>query len=324
MGFLLVSDIIKMAQKQMEDAGITDVKNDSEALYCYLKHVDRARFFMEWSEPADDLTCENYFDLVARRCRHEPLQLILGEVDFMGVPIKVEPGVLIPRLDTEVVAEEAERIIKEKGYKTLLDLCCGSGALGIALSKLTGAKLTAADIDDKAIEMTTKNAAANGVKADVVKGDMFGAVARKKFDMIVCNPPYIPTDVIPTLMPEVKDYEPLAALNGGEDGLDFYRRIAEEAPAYLKKGGCLVLEIGAEQGEAVRGMLDASPAFTDVTVKKDLAKLDRVVTAFYDEKGAKQAAKDAAAAAKEAAKQAKQEAKEAAKKAKQLAKEARK
>ena len=119
---------------------------------------------MQWSEPADDLTCENYFRLVARRCKHEPLQLIIGEQEFLGLPMKVELGVLIPRLDTEVVALAAELLIKEHGYRTLLDLCCGTGAIGLALGKRTGIKATLSDISDKAVELSKENAIINAVK----------------------------------------------------------------------------------------------------------------------------------------------------------------
>ncbi|MCR5134539.1 MAG: peptide chain release factor N(5)-glutamine methyltransferase [Clostridiales bacterium] len=288
MSFLLVSDIIKMAQKQLEEAGVEDVKGDAEALYCYLKHVDRARFFLSWSNPADDLTCENYFDLVARRCKREPLQLITGEQEFMGIPIKTKKGVLIPRLDTEVVAMAAELLLKEQKNKTVLDLCCGSGALGIALAKRADAKVTFADISEAAVSLTKENIVMNAVKgADVVWGDLFDPVAKKRFGMIVSNPPYIETAVIPTLMPEVRQWEPLSALNGGADGLDFYRRIIDGAPAHLKKGGTLVLEIGSDQAYGVTELLEKSPAFTEIKVIKDLAHNDRVVTAQFDWKAAR-------------------------------------
>ena len=122
---LLVQDIIKMAERQMRDAGIADCKNDAEMIFCWLKRIDRSRFFMEWGEPADDLTCENYFRAVARRCQHEPLQYITGTQAFMGIDLHVEPGVLIPRLDTEVVVEKAEAMCKARRGDLILDLCSG-------------------------------------------------------------------------------------------------------------------------------------------------------------------------------------------------------
>lgn len=299
MSSLLVSDIITMAQKQMAAAGIEDTKTDAEALYCYLKHVDRARFFLQWSEPADELTTENYFALVARRCKREPLQLILGEQEFLGLPIKTRPGVLIPRLDSEVVAMAAEILLKDMKNKTVLDLCCGSGALGIALVKRAEAKVTFTDLSETAVELTKDNLVMHAVKADVLTGDLFAPVAKKKFGMIVSNPPYIRTEVIPTLMPEVRQYEPMSALNGGADGLDFYRRIVAEAPEHLKKEGALVLEIGHDQAFAVTEMLEQSPAFTEIHLMKDLAQNDRVVTAKFDDKAYKAALKEAKRAEKQ-------------------------
>ncbi|MDD5986602.1 MAG: peptide chain release factor N(5)-glutamine methyltransferase [Eubacteriales bacterium] len=277
---LLVQDIIKMAERQMRDAGIADCKNDAEMIFCWLKRIDRSRFFMEWGEPADDLTCENYFRAVARRCQHEPLQYITGTQAFMGIDLHVEPGVLIPRLDTEVVVEKAEAMCKARRGDLILDLCSGSGAIGIALAaRIPKSKVTCVDQDAKAVALTQKNAAAAGVKINVRQGDLFEPVKRKKYNLIVTNPPYIPSGVIPTLMPEVRDYEPMQALDGGEDGLDFYRRIIAEAPDHLKKEGVLVLEIGHDQKNAVEDLLLDSGSFCAVETAQDLAGLDRVVTA---------------------------------------------
>lgn len=277
---LLVQDIIKMAQRQMKDAGIEDAKSDSELIYCWLKRIDRSKFFLEWGEPAPDLVCENYFNAVARRCSHEPLQHITGTQDFMGMTFNVSPDVLIPRLDTEVVCETAEKLFKERKGDSILDLCCGSGAIGIALAhRIPKTKLTSVDNDPAAVALTKQNADEWAVKATVKQGDLFEPVKRKKYNMIVSNPPYIPSSVIPTLMPEVKDHEPLSALDGGEDGLDFYRKIAAQAPDHLKKEGVLVLEIGHDQKEAVEDLLMETGRFCNIETGKDLAGNDRVVSA---------------------------------------------
>ena len=277
MSFLLVSDIIKMAMKQLEEAGVEDVKGDAEALYCYLKHVDRARFFLSWANPADDRTCEGYFNLVARRCKREPLQLITGEQEFMGIPIKTKKGVLIPRLDSEVVALAAELLLKEQKNKTVLDLCCGSGALGIALAKRADAKVTFADISEAAISLTKENIAACGVKgAEVVWGDLFDPVAKKKYGMIISNPPYIETSVIPTLMPEVRQWEPMSALNGGKDGLDFYRTVTRLWKNKLAEGGMLIYEIGAGQEDEVMQIM-VQHGFENVRCRADCCGIMRCV-----------------------------------------------
>ncbi len=278
---LLVQDIVKMAEKQLVAAGVDNPKGDAEAMYCSLMKVDRSKFFMEWSEPAADRTCEQYFDMVARRAKREPLQYIVGDQPFLGLQIKTREGVLIPRLDTEVVAEKAIELFKQKKGDTVLDLCCGSGVLGIALAKNAGAKVTAVDITDEACELTKENASLNSVKADVLKGDLFEPVRKKKYHMIISNPPYIRSSVIETLMPEVRDYEPREALDGGEDGLVFYRRIAAESVDHLKKGGLIVFEIGNDQAEDVTAMLEETGRFENIEVAQDLAGNDRVVSAQF-------------------------------------------
>lgn len=274
---LLVKNIITMAQKQLEDAGVENAKGECEALYCYLMKVDRAKFFMEWGEEASDRTCEQFFDLVARRAKREPLQYITGKQEFLDFELETEPGVLIPRLDTEVVAVAACDLFKEHKGDSVLEIGCGTGALSIALAKKCKAKVTAVDINPLACELTKKNAEKNGVKVDVLCGDMYEPVKRKKYHMIISNPPYIKSDEIPFLMPEVKDFEPIEALDGGKDGLDFYRKIVEGASNHLKKNGLLVFEIGHDQGAALTAILAVTEKFAEARIGRDLDGKDRVV-----------------------------------------------
>ena len=281
---LLVQDIIQMAEKQLMAARIDNPKGDAEEIYCRLMHVDRAKFFMEWSEPAADRTCEQFFDMVARRAQHEPLQYIVGSQGFLDFDLKVRPGVLIPRLDTEVVADKACGLLRSRKGDTVLEIGCGSGAISIALAKKANAKVTAVDINPEACELTKENVSANGARVEVLCGDMFEPVKKKKFHMIVSNPPYIPTAMIDTLMTEVKDYEPLSALDGGADGLDYYRRIAQEAPDHLKKNGMIIFEIGDDQGEAVSSILRETGRFAEIETGQDLSGRDRVVTAVLSGK----------------------------------------
>ncbi len=279
MSSLLVADIIQMAEKQLKEAKIESAKKEAEELYCHLKHVDRSKFFLEWSEVASDRTCEQYFALVEKRCSRVPLQYITGSREFMGVSLKVKQGVLIPRLDSEVVALAAELKMKEQKGNTLLDLCCGSGALGLALAKRNRIKVTAVDISKEATELTKENATRLGLKIEVIQGDLFQPLKRKKYHMILVNPPYIPTEEIEKLDPEVKDHEPREALDGGADGLNFYRTIVEEAPGHLKKKGWIVFEIGGEQGPSVAQLLEENGHFEQIEISTDLAGRDRVVTA---------------------------------------------
>jgi release factor glutamine methyltransferase len=272
---LLVQDIIQMAEKQLMAARIDNPKGDAEEIYCRLMHVDRAKFFMEWSEPAADRTCEQFFDMVARRAQHEPLQYIVGSQGFLDFDLKVRPGVLIPRLDTEVVADKACGLLRSRKGDTVLEIGCGSGAISIALAKKANAKVTAVDINPEACELTKENAGANGARVEVLCGDMFEPVKKKKFHMIVSNPPYIPTDEIPTLDIEVQR-EPHLALDGGKDGLDLYRAICVNFRSAIKEGGALMFEVGLGQYEDVRKiMLDAG--FEDITIFKDLTGIERVV-----------------------------------------------
>lgn len=206
---------------------------------------------------------------VARRLSGEPLQYILGEWAFMGLPFYVEHGVLIPRQDTETLAEHAISLIAARGYKNALDLCCGTGCIGISLSKLALVTVTLADIDDTCLALAEKNAARNAVSPRFLKSDLFGAIS-ERFDLIACNPPYIPTGELSSLQKEVQ-CEPQLALDGGTDGLMFYRRIAEGYKSRLNAGGALLLEVGISQADDVKKLFD------NADTVKDLNGVERVV-----------------------------------------------
>ena len=277
---LVVKDLVKMGETQLVKAGCPEPKLDAELIYCYMKNIDRTQFIMEWSDMVEDRICEQFFDLIAIRATRRPLQHITGTQDFMGLTFGVREDVLIPRHDTETVVEKAEELIRTKKVKTMLDLCCGSGAMGISLAKRNpGLKVTATDISAAAKALTQTNAKRNSVKMDVLIGDLFTPLGHKKYDMIVSNPPYIPREVIGTLADEVRRFEPQEALDGGPSGLEFYHKIITGAPMHLKKSGWLVLEIGHDQAKAVVKLLDETGAFGEIGVFKDLAKHDRTVVA---------------------------------------------
>lgn len=199
-----------------------------------------------------------------------PLQYALGETEFYGIALKTDPRALIPRGDTEVLVEEALKSLK--AGDTALDLCTGSGAIAIALALKGGASVTASDVSEEALSLAKENAESTGAEITFSKGDLFEGI-EGAFDMITANPPYIPTAEIAGLDTFVKK-EPILALDGGEDGLDFYRRIAAEAPAHLKAGGTLLVEIGCDQGEAVSALFSA---IGEPAIVKDLEGHDRVV-----------------------------------------------
>lgn len=204
--------------------------------------------------------------IVKRRAQGEPLQYILGKWEFMGLPFYTRPCALIPRQDTETLCEEALAI----GGRTLLDLCCGTGCIGVSLAKLGGFEVTFGDISRDCIDLARENAALNGVAGSFVLTDMFGNISGS-YDMICINPPYIPTSHLALLQAEVKR-EPALALDGGADGLDFYRRIARDYAAHLNPGGALLMEVGAGQAEDVAAM------FPNERRIKDICGIERVVT----------------------------------------------
>ena len=281
---MIVKEMLEVGKRTLEGAGIFDAKVDAESLLCHMLRIDKHGLFMMWSKTMDDAQCDIFFDLIDKRASRIPLQHIIGTQDFMGLTFKVAEHVLIPRMDTEVLVQAVLDVEEQfKSKASVLDLCCGSGAIGVSLAKLSkNMKVTCSDISDYAIALTKENAKELKANITVKQGDMFepfaGKILKTKFDIIVSNPPYIESAVIPTLEVEVAEHEPMLALDGGSDGLVFYRMIAENAKTHLNKGGMLFLEIGHNQGEALRELLEAQ-GFTDVEVRQDYAGLDRVVVA---------------------------------------------
>ena len=294
--------MIAIGENQLINAGIMNPKVDAELLYMDMRGIDRTRLFMEWGSEVDDDTCDQYFKLVDRRGKREPLQYITGSHEFMGLDFAVDENVLIPRPETEFMVEHALKIILGKASDNkeeaendadllsritprkkwkVLDLCCGSGAIGVTIAhRCANAKVTATDNSEAAVEVAKKNAAKARTKVRFTTGDLFERLkAKKQFDMIISNPPYVPTHMIPILQEEVKDHEPLAALDGGTDGLDFYRRIVKEAPEYIRSGGVLMLETGHDQGKAIEELIRAEDAYEDCVIMKDYNMHDRVLLA---------------------------------------------
>ena len=299
---LSVKELIKIAERQLADAGVADAQIDAKELYCFLMGYDKTALMMHWQDVLQDNQCEAYFALIEKRAKRQPLQHITGEQEFMGFPFKVNEHVLIPRQDTETMVEDAIELLEKgtlrggaygrgkplKGSADILDLCCGSGAIGISLAKTFGkAKVVCTDVSPQALETARKNASYNACKnIKFAESDMFeapffnGRFGKKKFDLIISNPPYIESEVIEGLEPEVKDHEPRLALDGGTDGLNFYRKIAQEAAAYLKKDGVLMMEIGCEQKDAVKEILRQTGEYERIIGLTDLTGRDRIVAAI--------------------------------------------
>jgi len=284
---MLVKEMIKEGEIRLMRAHCMDPVIDAEQLYYHLTGTDRVGLFLRAKQEVDEETQKKYFELIAQREQRIPLQHITGTQEFMGLDFEVNPDVLIPRQDTEILVEEAAKIIhgsnprvRSRAAWKVLDLCCGSGAIGISLARVCdNVKITCADYSQPALDTAQRNAEKNRVKIKFRQGDLFGAVGRRRYDMIVSNPPYIKSHMIPILQDEVKIHEPMMALDGGEDGLVFYRKIIEQAKDHLRKNGVLIFEIGHDQAEEVSQLIQETGAFTKVHVVKDLPGHDRVVYA---------------------------------------------
>lgn len=268
-----------VGEKILNRAGIADAKTDAWLLLEMVCRIEgnydfRSFYYLHMEEEVPEEQIHEYEITLKKRAEHVPLQYIVGETEFMGLKFKVNSSVLIPRQDTETLVEEAIKAV-EPGMR-VLDLCTGSGCIIVGiLHNVPDVTGMAVDISKQALNVAKENAKQNDVPVLFERSDLFDNVSGV-YDVIVSNPPYIPTEVIAGLMPEVRDFEPMEALDGKEDGLYFYRRIVAECADYLAPGGWLLFEIGYDQGEAVSGMLRAA-GFLDVAVIRDLAGNDRVV-----------------------------------------------
>ena len=294
---LLVKEMLTMGEKQLMDSDIADATRDCKILYCYMMDIPFSKIILEYQEVLQDRLCDKYFELIDRRSKGEPVQYIMGCQEFMGLEFIVNENVLIPRQDTETLVEDALEIINTGSLRgedmdvkrkewDILDLCTGSGAIGVSLARIANkVNVICSDISEGAIKVAKENAQKHGLAKSMKfeQGDLFKPFNKhfhkQKFDMIISNPPYIKSSVIPTLQKEVCEHEPLSALDGGESGLDFYERIVSGVGSHLKKDGVLLMEIGNDQGEAVSGLLSRNGEFTSIRVLRDLAQRDRIVFA---------------------------------------------
>lgn len=270
--------LLEVGKERLKAQQIADFETDAWYLLSFVSGMDRTGYLMHMGAEAPAEYAETYKKLIEKRAAHIPLQHLTGEQEFMGHRFLVSPDVLVPRQDTEALVEEAAKRLRA-GMK-VLDLCTGSGCIIISLClECPGIEAYGSDISDRALQIAVKNAKINQTEIQFSRGNLFEAVSGP-FDMIVSNPPYIPSRVIDGLMEEVREHEPLLALDGGEDGLSFYRRIAEEGRRHLKDSGFLFLEIGHDQSEAVRYILEED-GYEEIHIVKDLAGQTRVVHAVW-------------------------------------------
>lgn len=256
---------------------------DAEVLLGHVLNKDRIYLIINRNQEVEEEKLEKYKEFIERRKKGEPVAYITNSREFYSYEFYVEKGVLIPRPDTEILVEEVIKRTKHLESPVIVDVGCGSGAISITLAKeIKNSKVYALDIMDTPIKVTSINAKKLGVddRVEIIKSDVFSNLPdslKNNVDVIVSNPPYIRNEVIPTLMVDVKDYEPFEALSGGEDGLIFYKKIAKEALEYLKKDGLLAFEIGYDQREDLFKILKDN--YKDIECIKDLAGLDRVIVA---------------------------------------------
>lgn len=279
-----VSTALRWAEGELKKSGVPDAAIEAEYLLCHLLKAKRHELYLDPSRPLTGKEAAALDEFVQRRIRREPSQYIAGETEFRGHVFKVTKDVLIPRPETELLVEEALKAAK--GFKderiTAIDLCTGSGCIAVSLAKeLTGCSVYATDISEAALDVAKGNARLNGVEGRVTfsRGDLFEALPpglAGKAHLILSNPPYVSEKDMKGLVPEILDYEPHNALYGGEDGLDFYRRILHASPRYLRKDGWVILELGYGQYRSVKALAEKEGVYESIDVRKDYSGIERV------------------------------------------------
>ena len=284
---MTLRELLAEGEHVLQTAGIEDWKMDAWYLLEETLEVTRTRYLVDSGKAVSEEEKTRYLEQIDKRASHIPLQHLTGHQEFMGLDFQVSEDVLVPRQDTEVLVEEALKVIRPDMH--VLDMCTGSGCIPISLLKyaaerkhITGVKAVGADISADALEVAKKNAQRLKVPVIWVQSDIFENVS-ESFDLIVSNPPYIRTEVIQGLEDEVKLHDPWIALDGHEDGLYFYRRIVSESISHLNDGAWLMFEIGHDQAEDVSKLMK-NAGFCNIYVKKDLAGLDRVVCGMYNKR----------------------------------------
>lgn len=278
-----IQEMLRRSSQELKNHEIENPELDARYLLEWVLKCDRSYLLLHPEQEPEEKQIEEYEAAVRKRIQHIPLQYIIGEQEFMGYMFRVNEDVLIPRQDTEILVEEALKLMdithRATGMpNTVLDMCCGSGCIGISIQKQRPESLvTLTDISEAALKVAKENATRLQADVTICQGNLFqGICTGQKYRFILSNPPYIPSRVIDTLMPEVRDYEPRLALDGEADGLEFYRRIANEAKRFLEEEGYVLFEIGFDQAEDVRKIL-VDAGFMQIQVKQDYAGLNRVV-----------------------------------------------
>ncbi len=269
LSFKYISEARKEGVKILDKAKVC-YDADIEWIICEVTNLKRSQ--LHDTEKITQKQYDDIIEMVKKRATGKPLWHIIGKCDFYGFDLICDERGLIPRPETEQLCQKA--IILSQGKESCLDMCTGSGAIGIVMAKKTNMKVTAVDLMDNAISLATENAERVGADIEIIKSNMFENLEGRKFDMILSNPPYIKRKEIETLEKEVKDYEPISALDGGEDGLDFYRILSKNAKNFLNPNGVIIMEIGYDQGEDVARLFEG---YENVEVQKDFQGKNRII-----------------------------------------------
>ncbi len=277
-------EALNWGKEKLQHAGIPESDLDAWLLLEHVSGLSRAMYFVRDREEMEESCREQYEEAIRKRESRVPLQHITGVQEFMGYEFHVNEHVLIPRQDTEILVEEADRAADDTGAKRILDVCTGSGCILLSLLKMNENRTgTGSDLSEPALKMAEENRRLLEIpeeRAAFVQSDLFERI-EGTYDMIVSNPPYIRTEEIRKLQEEVRLHDPYGALDGKEDGLYFYRRIISEAGGYFEHQGTLLFEIGYDQAEDVKRLMEEA-GYSQIYVKKDLAGLDRVVGGVYN------------------------------------------
>lgn len=289
-GRITVGEILVSATEHLRQHGVESPRLDAEVLLAHVLGEERIRLYVDYAKPLHEDEVADYRTLIARRLRNVPVAYLVGYKEFMGMRFRVDCNTLIPRPETEHLVEAVKDYLSPRTQDgegmVILDMCTGSGVVGISLATLfRDVTVVAVDISPPALRVARENAEFLGVSDNVhfLRSDLFDRLPVDKlgdrFNVIAANPPYLSSDEIASLHPDIAKSEPLIALDGGSDGLRFYRVLAARAADYLAPGGLLALEIGASQGSEVIEMLKAGSTYENIAVFQDYAGFDRVVTA---------------------------------------------
>ncbi len=285
-----IQKLLNWVNGYLSDKGVDAPRLSAELLLCQVLGCGRIELYTNFDRPVAQDKLATLRELVKRAGTHEPIGYLAGRTEFYSLSIKVTPDCLIPRPETELLVERAIEFLRSRrpvpAVLDVLDLCTGSGCIAVAVAKnYPNAKVIATDICDAALAVAAVNVDAHGLgeRVHLFCGDLFDPIIEglgaSRFDLVVCNPPYVSTAEMRTLDKNVRDYEPVRALHAGADGLDVYRRIAEAVGEFLKDGAALILEIGRTQGAAVCDLLRKTAQFAEIKIEKDHQNNDRIVTA---------------------------------------------